>query len=377
MHCFAFALLLGTNNTKHRQPNQPKQTTSKTNSTTQKTVVNEFCREARAAGVDIFRVFDSLNYLDNLKFGVDAVRAAGGVAEGTICYTGDLTDPTRDKYTLDYYLDLAERLVDHGVHSLGIKDMAGLLKPRAATTLVSALRARHPDLVIHVHTHDSAGTGVATQLAAAAAGADIVDAAVDSMSGLTSQPSLGAIVAALQGTELDTGIDPKGLLALSSYWEATRELYAPFESNMRYSSRCVCLCVCVVCLCCFFVFWVCLLCVLCVSLFLFAVCVAVLLCFCTNHHQTTHNNQYQPNQPNQSHQTTATSTSTRCPAASTPTSSSRRRPSASAAAGAPCRTPTPPPTAPWATSSRSRRRPRSSATSRSSWCRTASTSTRW
>ncbi|KAI8467848.1 MAG: pyruvate carboxylase [Monoraphidium minutum] len=199
-------------------------------------VVREFCRESKAAGIDIFRVFDSLNYIDNLKFGIDAVTAAGGIAEGTICYTGDLSDPTRTKYSLDYYLDLAEQLVGHGVHSLGIKDMAGLLKPRAATTLISALRERHPDLVLHVHTHDSAGTGVATQLAAAAAGADMVDAAIDSMSGLTSQPNLGAIVGSLAGTERDTGLDQRHLLRLSNYWESTRELYAPFESNMRYSS---------------------------------------------------------------------------------------------------------------------------------------------
>ncbi|GBF90515.1 pyruvate carboxylase [Raphidocelis subcapitata] len=199
-------------------------------------VVREFCREARVAGVDIFRVFDSLNYLDNLRFGIDAVRAAGGIAEGTICYTGDVTDPTRSKYNLDYYLDLAEALVEHGVHSLGIKDMAGLLKPRAATLLISSLRERHPDLVIHVHTHDSAGTGVASMLAAAAAGADMVDAALDSMSGLTSQPSMGALVGSLAGTDLDTGIDPHHLLTLSDYWESTRELYAPFEANMRYSS---------------------------------------------------------------------------------------------------------------------------------------------
>lgn len=199
-------------------------------------VVNEFCRQAKLSGVDIFRIFDSLNYTDNLKFGIDSVMAAGGIAEGTICYTGDLTDPSRTRYTLDYYMDLAEQLVDHGVHSLGIKDMAGLMKPRAATELVGALRARYPDLVIHLHTHDSAGTGVATQIAAAEAGADIIDACIDSMSGLTSQPNMGAIVNALAGTPLDTGIDPKQLLVLNNYWEATRELYAPFESNMRYSS---------------------------------------------------------------------------------------------------------------------------------------------
>jgi len=195
--------------------------------------VNAFVLESRRAGVDIFRVFDSLNYLDNLKFGIDSVRAAGGIAEGTLCYTGDLSDPKRAPYTLDYYMAMAEELVGHGIHSLGIKDMAGLLKPRAATMLVGALRERFPDLVIHVHTHDSAGTGVATQLAAAYAGADMVDCCMDSMSGLTSQPSMGAIVNTLQGTQLDTGVDPKAILPLSQYWEQTRELYAPFESNMK------------------------------------------------------------------------------------------------------------------------------------------------
>ncbi|WIA32059.1 hypothetical protein OEZ86_002911 [Tetradesmus obliquus] len=199
-------------------------------------VVDDFCRQARVSGIDIFRVFDSLNYIDNLKFGIDSVAAAGGIAEGTICYTGDLSDPSRTRYTLDYYMDLAEQMVDHGIHSLGIKDMAGLLKPKAATELVGALRARYPDLVIHVHTHDSAGTAVATQIAAAEAGADIVDCAIDSMSGLTSQPSMGAIVNSLAGTKLDTGIKPRHMLLLSNYWESTRDLYAPFESNMRYCS---------------------------------------------------------------------------------------------------------------------------------------------
>ncbi|GAX77798.1 hypothetical protein CEUSTIGMA_g5241.t1 [Chlamydomonas eustigma] len=196
-------------------------------------VVNEFVLESRKAGIDIFRVFDSLNYVDNLKFGIDSVVKAGGIAEATLCYTGDLMDPTRTKYNLDYYLTLADQLVDHGVHSLAIKDMAGLLKPQAATMLVGALRSRFPNVPIHVHTHDSAGTAVATQLAAAAAGADMIDCCFDSMSGLTSQPSMGAIVNALHGTKLDTGIDPSLILPLSTYWEETRELYSPFESNMK------------------------------------------------------------------------------------------------------------------------------------------------
>lgn len=163
----------------------------------------------------------------------DAVRDAGGVVEATICYTGDVSNPKATKYSLEYYLGLAEALVAHGTHTLAIKDMAGLLKPRAATLLIGALRERFPDLPIHVHTHDTAGTAVATQLAAAAAGADIVDCCIDSMSGTTSQPSMGALVHSLAGTELDTGINPEELLPLIDYWDLTRAVYSPFESTLR------------------------------------------------------------------------------------------------------------------------------------------------
>uniref|UniRef100_A0A7R9V6Z0 Pyruvate carboxylase n=1 Tax=Chlamydomonas euryale TaxID=1486919 RepID=A0A7R9V6Z0_9CHLO len=196
-------------------------------------VVDKFVIEAKKSGIDIFRVFDSLNYVDNLKFGIDAVTKAGGVAEGTLCYTGDVSDPSKTKYNLDYYLALAEQLVDHGVHTLAIKDMAGLLKPRAATMLVGALRERFPHVPIHVHTHDSAGTAVATQLAAVAAGADMIDCCTDALSGTTSQPSMGAIVNALRGTDKDTGIDPALLLPMDLYWEEARGLYSPFESNLK------------------------------------------------------------------------------------------------------------------------------------------------
>ncbi|PRW20525.1 pyruvate carboxylase isoform A [Chlorella sorokiniana] len=195
-----------------------------------------FVDEAKKAGVDIFRVFDSLNDIDQLRFGIDTVARAGGVIEGTLCYTGDVSNPRASKYTLEYYLNLAEKMVEHGIHALAIKDMAGLLKPRAATMLVGALRERFPDLPIHVHTHDTAGTGVATQLAAAAAGADIIDCAIDSMSGTTSQPSMGAIVNSLAGTDLDTGIDPEAIQPLIDYWDQARLLYAPFESNLYCSS---------------------------------------------------------------------------------------------------------------------------------------------
>jgi len=199
-------------------------------------VVYKFCEQAHDSGIDVFRVFDSLNYLENLKLGVDAAGKAGGFVEGTMSYTGDVADPSKGKYTLEYYLDLAQKLVDEGVHSLAIKDMAGLLTPRAATLLVGALREQHPDTPIHVHTHDTAGSGVASMLAAADAGADIVDAAIDAMSGLTSQPSLGAIVANVRGTDLDTGIDVTKIGALNTYWENVRSLYAPFESGQLSGS---------------------------------------------------------------------------------------------------------------------------------------------
>eukprot|EP00210_Caulerpa_lentillifera_P003086 g2948.t1 len=196
-------------------------------------VVKAFIREAKRTGIDIFRIFDSLNYIDNLKFGIDEVRKVDGVAEGTLCYTGDLSSKKPSVYNLDYYLDLARQLVDHGVHTLAVKDMAGVLKPKAAEILVSALRAEFPNIPLHIHTHDSAGTGVATQISAAEAGADIVDCCIDSMSGMTSQPSMGAIVGALHGTPLDTGLDLSQIINVDIFWEQTRSLYAPYESNLK------------------------------------------------------------------------------------------------------------------------------------------------
>jgi pyruvate carboxylase len=130
-------------------------------------VVHRFCRESVQHGIDIFRVFDSLNYLENMKLGIDAVGSAGGVVEAAICYTGDVSDPSKSKYSLDYYLKLVRDLVRCGIHILGIKDMAGLLKPQAATLLISAIRKEFPDLPIHLHTHDTSGLGAATILAAA------------------------------------------------------------------------------------------------------------------------------------------------------------------------------------------------------------------
>lgn len=199
-------------------------------------VVYKFCEQAQKSGIDIFRVFDSLNYLDNLKLGVDAAGAAGGFVEGTMSYTGDVADKNKGKYTLDYYMKLADDLVNMGVHSLAIKDMAGLLTPKASTLLVSTLREEFPDVPIHVHTHDTAGSGVASMLAAANAGADIVDVAIDAMSGLTSQPSLGAIAANLRGTDLDTGISMADIRPLNTYWENVRSLYLPFESGQLSGS---------------------------------------------------------------------------------------------------------------------------------------------
>ncbi|GAA6104610.1 pyruvate carboxylase, mitochondrial [Tachysurus ichikawai] len=166
--------------------------------------VFKFCEVAKENGMDIFRVFDSLNYLPNMLMGMEAAGSAGGVVEAAISYTGDVSDPMRQKYSLEYYLQLAEELVKAGTHILSIKDMAGLLKPEASHLLITALRDRFPDVPIHIHTHDTAGAGVAAMLACAEAGADIVDVAVDSMAGMTSQPSMGAIVACTKGTKHDT-----------------------------------------------------------------------------------------------------------------------------------------------------------------------------
>ncbi|XP_026494578.1 pyruvate carboxylase, mitochondrial isoform X3 [Vanessa tameamea] len=199
-------------------------------------VVFEFCDMAVKAGMDIFRVFDSLNYLPNLILGMEAAGKAGGVVEAAISYTGDVSDPNKKKYDLKYYLNLADELVKAGTHVLGIKDMAGLLKPQAAEMLISAIRAKHPAVPIHVHTHDTSGAGVAAMLACARAGADVVDAAVDSMSGLTSQPSLGALVASLQGTPLDTDIPLQTVSEYSAYWEQARTLYGPFECTATMKS---------------------------------------------------------------------------------------------------------------------------------------------
>jgi len=195
-------------------------------------VVRAFVAEATAAGVDVFRIFDALNNIEPMRAAIEATLEAGAVAEGAICYTGDLSDPGEELYTLDYYLRVAEGLVAAGVHILAVKDMAGLLRAPAARTLVTRLRSEF-DLPVHLHTHDTAGAGLATYLAAIEAGVDAVDGASAPMAGVTSQPSLAAIVSATNFTERATGLSLDALLALEPYWEAVRSTYAPFETGLR------------------------------------------------------------------------------------------------------------------------------------------------
>jgi len=195
-------------------------------------VTSAFVEEATATGIDIFRIFDALNNLDSMRPAIDAVRETGSaVAEVAMCYTGDLSDPGENLYTLDYYLNLAEQIVAAGAHVLAIKDMAGLLRPQAATQLVSALRSRF-DVPVHVHTHDTPGGQLASYVAAWQAGADAVDGAAAPMAGTTSQPALSSIVAAASHTEYDTGLSLSAVCALEPYWEALRKVYAPFESGL-------------------------------------------------------------------------------------------------------------------------------------------------
>ncbi|KAI1845661.1 hypothetical protein JX265_005351 [Neoarthrinium moseri] len=193
--------------------------------------IYHFVKQAKENGVDIFRVFDALNDIDQLEVGIKAVQAAGGVAEGTVCYSGDMLNPKK-KYNLEYYLSLVDKLVALDIDILGIKDMAGVLKPHAATLLIGGIRKKFPQLPIHVHTHDSAGTGVASMVACAQAGADAVDAATDSLSGMTSQPSINAIIASLEGSEHDPGLNPAHVRALDAYWAQLRLLYSPFEAHL-------------------------------------------------------------------------------------------------------------------------------------------------
>jgi pyruvate carboxylase len=195
-------------------------------------VTNAFVQEATDTGVDIFRIFDALNNVDSMRPAIDAVRETGSaVAEVAMSYTGDLSDPGETLYTLDYYLKLAEQIVDAGAHVLAIKDMAGLLRVPAAQTLVSALKSRF-DLPVHVHTHDTPGGQLATYAAAWHAGADVVDGAASPLAGTTSQPALSAIVAATAHTEYDTGLSLAAVCDLEPYWGALRNIYRPFESGL-------------------------------------------------------------------------------------------------------------------------------------------------
>ena len=195
-------------------------------------VVKFFVAQAAENGVDLFRVFDCLNWVENMRVSMDAVQEANKLCEGVLCYTGDMLDSARPKYDLKYYVGLAKELEAAGAHILGIKDMAGLLKPEAARILVKALK-EEVSLPIHFHTHDTSGISAASVLAAVEAGADAVDAAMDALSGLTSQPCLGSIVEALRGGARDTGLDPQTIREISFYWEAVRSQYRAFESDLR------------------------------------------------------------------------------------------------------------------------------------------------
>ena len=193
------------------------------------TVTRAFVEEATATGIDIYRIFDALNNVESMRPAIDAVRETGAsIAEVAMSYTGDLADPGENLYTLDYYLKLAEQIVDAGAHVLAIKDMAGLLRPHAASVLVRALRSRF-DLPVHVHTHDTPGGQLATYVAAWQAGANAVDGASAPLAGTTSQPALSSIVAAAAHTEYDTGLSLSAVCDLEPYWEALRKVYAPFD----------------------------------------------------------------------------------------------------------------------------------------------------
>jgi pyruvate carboxylase len=198
-------------------------------------VVRYYIERAADAGIDLFRIFDSLNWVESMRVSIDAVLESGKLCEAAMCYTGDILDPSRTKYDLRYYVALAKDLEKTGAHVLGIKDMAGLLKPAAARVLVAALKDEI-GIPIHFHTHDTSGNSGASVLAAIDAGVDAVDAAIDAMSGLTSQPNLGTIVAALRNGPRDSGLDAEAIREISTYWEGVRRFYRPFESDMRAGS---------------------------------------------------------------------------------------------------------------------------------------------
>ena len=198
-------------------------------------LVREFVKHAAQSGIDVFRVFDSLNWMPGMEIAIDEVLNQNKICEATMCYTGDILDPKRDKYTLDYYVNMAKEIERRGAHILCIKDMSGLLKPYAAKRLVSVLK-QEVGLPIHLHTHDTSGNQVAALLMAAEAGVDIVDTAIDSFSSMTSQPSMTAVVAALQGQERDTGLEPARLQQLSDYWADVRLRYKNFDNGIKAPS---------------------------------------------------------------------------------------------------------------------------------------------
>jgi len=198
-------------------------------------VVEEFIDQAAAAGIDVFRVFDSLNDLDSMDVSVQRVKQTGKIAEVAMCYTGDVDNPARTKYGLSYYTELARRIEGMGAHILCVKDMAGLLRPQAARMLITALR-EVTQLPIHLHTHDTSGNGIATYMAAIECGVHIVDTALAPMAGLTSQPSMNALIAALRGSPRETGLTNRAMQPLADYWEAVREYYAPFECGLKSST---------------------------------------------------------------------------------------------------------------------------------------------
>ena len=184
------------------------------------------------AGIDVFRIFDSLNWVKSMEVAIDAVRQSGKIAEAAVCYTGDITDPTRSKYDINYYKNIAKELQEQGAHILAIKDMAGLLKPQAAYQLISELKAT-VDIPIHLHTHDTSGNGIYTYAKAIEAGVDIVDIAMGSMAGLTSQPSASTLFYALEGSDRQPNVNVDSLEKLSHYWEDVRKYYQDFESGMK------------------------------------------------------------------------------------------------------------------------------------------------
>ena len=198
-------------------------------------VVRGFIKKSAENGIDVFRIFDSLNWIKGMEVAIDEVRAQGKIAEACICYTGDILDPKKTKYTLEYYVAKAKEIENAGAHILGIKDMSALLKPYAAHKLITALK-KEISIPIHLHTHDTTGNGVATVLMAAEAGVDIVDTAFNSMSGLTSQPALNSVVAALENTERATGINLKDIQKISDYWSAVRPVFEQFESDLKSGS---------------------------------------------------------------------------------------------------------------------------------------------